>query len=408
MYDVVTLINSSDRWCRDNVQDFLAAKALDEGRNPYQPISRLMNDYGEYAPHCTVSDNPTPHTPQAITLMSLFPRKTLLELSWWWLGVQLSSLVTVCWLLWRYYLDSKKHSTFFLMLGFLCASFAGFSDLAYGNFSSVLLLLFTLIFVVEADYLPVPRYLSKSCVIGAILGLSLALKTSGWVFLAYFLLTYRWKVVAWCLTTVALTVVGVVLYHDRSDLFATFIEAGWHVRAYYSRTFFNQSIWSLGTRMFEGLKVTSIGAGVRAPPLIALPFAARPADFFIGLSVVGIFMMRALRSPSRDHALAILALVASIADPLSWEHYLLFSFLALAVIGKGIARQSGGMPSLLYFGVCLMWCAASPNLWDTSHGQTRTGLTAWLTGMCNLPVVVAAVILLERLNKDPEKIPTAL
>ena len=395
---IFELLSPPGSWCRDIAQDYLAAQAIDDGRDPYQPVSQLVRDYMGFEPLCAISDHPTPHTPQAITLISLFPRNSLLRLSRWWLAAQLGAMLTVSWLLWRFYLRSNRRSTFVLILLMLCASLPGFSDLAYGNFSSILLLLFAVIFLIEADHLPVPRRLSKSCVVGVFLGLTLALKTSGWVLLAYFFLTQRWRVVTWCLASLAVTVVAVESCRGQLDLFRKFLEAGWHVRTYYSHTFYNQSIWSIGTRIFEGLELTSVGLGVIAPPLVTLPQAALPANLVIGGSVVMSFMLLACRSSSRDYTFAILALLASIADPLSWEHNLLFSFLALIIMGKSIVRQAQALHLLLYLGLCLAWFAATPNWWSVSPGESRTGIAAPLTGMVNVPIVLWAVILLSRLG----------
>ena len=400
LYVVFEIISSPGRLCRDLAQDYMAARALDEGLDPYQPISHLFKHYAGFDPGCAISAHPTPHTPQAITLIGLLPHTPPLQLYFWWLAFQVGAMLTLSWLMWHFYLGSKNTSTFLLIVLSLGASFPGFSDLAYGNFSSILLLLFGTVFLLEAECLRVPRHLSKCCVLGVLLGLTLALKISGLVFLAYFIVKRRWKVVGWCLTTVVATVVAVVAYQGRWDLFAQFLEAGWHTRTYYSHAFYNQSVWSLGSRIFGGLAPTSIGFGISAPAYIMLPKATLAANVLIGASVVLLIMIVALKRSSCEHSFATLALLASIADPLSWEHNLLFSFLALIIIGNSVSRQKDPLHSLLYLALCLAWFAAAPQVWSTSNGESRTGLAAPLTGMTNAPVVFLGVVLLLRLRSS--------
>jgi hypothetical protein len=400
LYLVSELLSPPGSWCRDIAQDHMAARALDEGLYPYQPISQLLKRYVGFNPGCSISDHPTPHTLQAITLMGLLPGLSLLELSVWWLAAQVGAILTLSWLLWRFYLCSNSTNLLLLICFSLSASFPGFSDLAYGNYSSILTLLFGTVFLLEAGSLRAPCHLSKCCAVGVILGLTLALKISGWVFLAYFIVKGRWKVVAWCLATLIGTVTAVASYHSRWDLFAQFLEAGWQTRTYYSHAYYNQSLWSLGSRIFGGLAPTSVGLGINAPAYIMLPQAIPAANAFIGGSVVLLLMIVACRGSSFEHSFATLALLASVADPLSWEHNLLFSFLALLIIGKRVSLQKDPRHALLYMALCLAWFSASPQVWSVSHGEDRAGLAAPLTGIVNAPVVFLGVVLLLRLRSS--------
>jgi hypothetical protein len=85
---------------------------------------------------------------------------------------------------------------------------------------------------------------------------------------------------------------------------------------------------------------------------------------------------------------------------LSWEHNLLFSFLALLIIGKRVSLQKDPRHALLYMALCLAWFSASPQVWSVSHGEDRAGLAAPLTGIVNAPVVFLGVVLLLRLRSS--------
>jgi hypothetical protein len=266
----------------------------------------------------------------------------------------------------------------------------------YGNFSSILLLLFTTVFLIESDSIRVPRGLSKCSVIGILLGLSLALKTTGWVFLLYFLFKRRWKIIACALLSVGMSTCIVGFRYGGSGLFAGFFEAGSFAKQFYAHVHYNQSMWSLGTRIFMGLEPAIEGHGLRAPGLVSLASVAPLADLVIGAGMVVFIMLFATRYASREIAFTALSLLASIVDPVVWEHNLLFSFLALVILGELVGRKKDVADTCSYFILCFAWFVACPQLWSVSDGEVRSGILAPFTGILNLPIVALGMILLWR------------
>jgi hypothetical protein len=192
-----------------------------------------------------------------------------------------------------------------------------------------------------------------------------------------------------------------------SDLFTGFFEAGSFAKQFYAHVHYNQSVWSLGTRLFVGLEPAIEGHGLRAPGLVSLPSVAPLADLVIGAGVVVFIMLFAMRYTSREIAFAALSLLASIGDPVAWEHNLLFSFLALVILGKLEGRKKGVADTWLYFILCFAWFVACPQLWSVSDGEVRSGILAPFTGILNLPIVALGMFLLwrTRFSATPEPSP---
>lgn len=404
LYSIVESLYGAGTWCRDIDSDYVAARALEEGGDPYRPLSMLYQKYLGSVPACAIAAHPTPHTPQVLALMTVIPHRSLRELSMWWLAIQVSGIALISGMLSRLHLKSRRVVTPLLMSFALIASFPGFSDLMYGNFSSILLLLFTTVFLVESNSIRAPRGLSKCSVIGILLGLSLALKTTGWVFLLYFLLKRRWRIIAWALLLLGVSTCIVGFRYGGSELFSRFFEAGTFAKQFYAHVHYNQSVWSLGTRTFAGLEPVIVGKGLRAPGLVPFPALAPLANLIIGGGFVVFSMLFATRYASREIAFAALSLLASIGDPVAWEHNLLFSFLALVILGELVGRKKGVADTWLYFILCFAWFVACPQLWSVSDGEVRSGIIAPFTGILNLPIVALGTLLLwrMRLSAAPE------
>ena len=313
---------------RDILQEYLMAKAVTTGVNPYLPLDALAQMFiGKFS----FLTHPAPHPP----FVAIFS----IPLTWfslnnviigWFLFEMLclmaiSVMITV---LWKGRVDWVGA---ILILFLMLAWYPVMVDLLYGQLT---ILLTTLILAALLASRKDQKILA-----GVLIGLSVAIKMFTWPLIVYFAVKKDWRmVVSSCITVVGLNLIAlfVIGIGPISDYY---LRVMMQISAIYHSFLKNFSLWSIGYRLFEGTRPIS-GDFVSAPPLISLPKLAP----FISAGLAAAFLLAGLiwakRSKDPDIAYSIMICVLIAISPIAWDHYYVMIFISLVVLLHDLSRHS--------------------------------------------------------------------
>ncbi len=203
---------------------------------------------------------------------------------------------------------------------------------------------------------------------GAVTGIAAGIKLVPLLFIAYLLLTRRFRQAAVAASAFAVTVViGFAVLPKPSVtwwLDANFFQAG---RTGFVGDQANQSLRGMVTRLAGSVN------GAQAPWLAAAVVVA-----VLGLAAAVIMH----RSGYTFAGLMACALTALLVSPISWDHHWVWIAPGLAVIIDAGVRAAGGLRAawLALAGVVLVVYGAWPDFWSRSAGLLQGGLIAYAPG----------------------------
>jgi hypothetical protein len=336
---IVDSYQGENFYCHDFIQEYVLARAVLDGKDPYVPIPDLVSDYFPERPNLPWSF-PTPHPPPtalfSIPLALVDYRTGLLV----WLALELACLANAVGLLARWWGEPVSFAAQ-VVLFCLCLSLGPvIHDLWLGQFSLILLNLFLY------AWLALRR--GRDWLGGAILGLSISLKLAGWLLVLFLLLRGRWRA--------ALAAGAVVLALHA----AAILVMGWpSVRAYYSVVgpevarhnkyhLQNFSLWTIGGRCFTPMPApVAFARVVFVTPLFSNPALEPPVNAAVlGVVVIGALVL-AWRCRSFDSAFGILVCAGMPLNPVVWDHYLCLAAIPLAVLARRFKDGIGSRGPML-------------------------------------------------------------
>lgn len=307
---------------KDYMQEYLLARAVLEGEDPYLPLPNLADHFLEPL-QIGLMPNPTPHPPPVALLILPFGTIPYIPSAIFWYLFEVVCIVLVMYLLlsWMFGNLGIAHVLVTILFILLWSPFR--DELTVGQLMSILLLL-----LVGAWLALRSGYDWKA---GILLGMVIALKLFAWPILIYCFLSRRWKTTTAAVATllVANVAAGFLIGFDRVILY--YLEIGPQVEPLYRSHERNFSAWSLGYRVFIGTNSPVI-TGVEAPPLIYAPFLAHFLSIFVTGLLVLLALVLALNARSLDTSIAILASMSLITNPVAWSHYLILATLPIAIL----------------------------------------------------------------------------
>jgi hypothetical protein len=395
-------------YSKDFIQEYLLARAVFSGVNPYLPLPELAAQF--LAPlDNPIFPHPTPHPPPVILLslpLAFFSYETA-ALFWllfeiFCLGLSIYIIATTL----------GKRMPLWLM-GLIVVFIMGWGPvidgLVVGQLMSVLLLLLSATWAL---------FRSGHWKIGAIfLGAAAALKLVVWPVALLLLIHRRWQalIILPLVFIVANLLAGLIIGFEVLIFYYTSVGAG--VETMYRSHEDNFSIWSIGWRLFDGVGSTAVYAnntiigGIQAPPLIYWPEIA----LYVSLSLLVLFVLLIVaivwRAKTLDAAFAVLVAAAVIANPIAWSHYLILLIIPITVAGRyllqlGLPRQETNWGILL--GLLLFLPRFELNrltrlfVTDGSAASVSptTPFAAGLLGLIPLLAVLGLLILIWRLDQN--------
>jgi len=306
---------------KDLLQDFLMIHALDLGKSPYLNISELKT---MLLPQVSteIFGHPSPHPPQVVLFLLPFRWMSYETFATAWLVSEVIFVMFAAQLAARLLLESKsKRDTLLVAAVFFAASPVRHSFIV-GTFSSLLLFLSALIMFAWIR--------NRDVLLGLTLGMACSIKFFG-LTIGLFLLWMRRLTPLWIASTIYfVSLVGAIYLLTPTvvmDYLQHVIPA---VEKLYRSDSNNQSLWSLGQRLFVGLYPPGAFL-LTIPPLISFP-AAEPFFRIVFLPIV-VFLTILRIAQCKDlrvQAVSFISL-ATLVTPLLWAHGL-STFLLLSVL----------------------------------------------------------------------------
>ena len=315
---------------KDFLAQYLLARALKEGVNPYQPLPELDKYFqtsdSQWRPHAT------PHTPGLALLSLPFAFFSYPQAAWLWLGVEILCLFAAVFLLLRGF-DAPVNLLLALLVTWAALGWSHvWEDLIWGQINTVLLLALT------AAWLSLRR--GKDWTGGALLGAAISLKLIFWPIALFLLIRRRWTGALMTFTVFAVTNLIAAFAMGWKIVGDYYLHAGPEAATLHRAHAHNLSLWSVGWRVFMGTWSLS-EKGVNAPPIylssrlaVIVSLLLTGAALIYGLvaSIKSDRYGKAGEITNFDLAYGMMICVSLLVSPLTWPHYLILLALPITVI----------------------------------------------------------------------------
>ena len=387
---LVLLVSPATYQERDILQEYLMAKALLSGVNPYLPLQELAQLFiGKfpYLPH------PAPYPPFIAILSIPLTWLSLNNLIIGWFIFEVGCLAAIAGMLtflWKGRVDWIQ-AIFILFL--LLSWYPVMVDLLYGQLT---ILLATLLL---AALLALRK--NHKILAGVIIGFSVAIKMFTWPLIIYFAVKKDWKALfSSILTTLGLNLVALIVL-GFTPIMDYYLHVSMQVSAIYHGFLKNYSIWSIGYRLFEGSGLTEKDF-ISAPPLVDLPSAAPWVSAALAAAFLVVGLIWAIRSKEVDIAYSILICVLVAISPIAWDHYYLMILICLAVLLLNLSRHSfPTWPTIIFIIIAFMLFFFNDQIAEVififNGGkdllQTRGNQITFASGMLEILPIVELIIL---------------
>jgi hypothetical protein len=365
---------------KDFAQEWVLAKALVMGLDPYLPLPELMERTAgplpvENLPH------PTPHPPPVAVFSLPLALLSYPQAIRAWFLIELGLLV-VCALLVLTELNVKPGPIPAGVAALILLGWQPFvQDLAYGQ------LMIPILVLVFGAWVALRK--EKWIVGGLLLGLAFSIKIMIWPVLLLLIGRKTWRASLAAAATIFLANLAAGIGMGFGRLFHYYTQVGSQVFALYRSFSGNYSTWTLGWRLFAGTG-SDVLVGVQAPPWIAAPAAAPYVSAAVPLLILGLSLAAIWRMKNFDRAFASLVILSILISPVAWPHY--FSLLIIPLIGiaRGLARSAyPARPALVFAGAGAILVIPEIFL----NGVMKLFALSAPTDGLNTPVPVAAAAL---------------
>jgi len=332
LYIVVTSLIPPSVYKKDFIQEYLLARAVLDGIDPYLPLPELSQQFLGSLPNL-VFQHPTPHPPPVALLcipLTLFSYEQAAVV---WFLLEMIFIVLAVYLILRW-LDARSRLILTIITTLLILVWSPFRDeLVIGQLMALLLVL--LIGAWQA------LRSGKDIKGGVFLGCLISLKLMAWPIVIFLAIRKNWRAVVAAGTVSLAANLGAALVMGFERVIYFYLKVGTIVSSLYRSHEANFSMWTIGWRMFEGTG-SPVLLGIEAPPLVSAPAIAPYFSFVILLALVCIGLKLALQADTFDISFGILVCVSILVNPVAWSHYLILTLIPLVIIGHRI--YSLGLP----------------------------------------------------------------
>jgi hypothetical protein len=335
-------------YSKDIIQEYLIARAVTAGVNPYLPLPDLAATFMGPLPF-PIFPHPSAHPPPVTVLFLPFALVDYRTAAVIWFGLELvftfvAVRLLLCCVGWR----ATTLGTLTIM--FVALTWKPFYiELEAGQLMTLLLLLLAFSWFALRS--------GRDIVGGAALGCAVAVKLVGWPIIFFLLLRGRWRaVVSASLIAGAANLLAAPLIGWRAILnFYLHVDPG--VSSLICDLYRNFSPYSIGFRLFKGTSVSGVPSEVTAPPLVYAPELVVPVSFVAAAALLVYGLWVSLRARSFDASFAVLVCVSAVINPVAWDPYLLLTLVTMTyaasrLVALGLPREetvaAGMIGALLY------------------------------------------------------------
>jgi arabinofuranan 3-O-arabinosyltransferase len=302
---------------KDFLPIYVVSKAVGTGLEPFRPINQLAERVIPGLPS-TPFHHPTPHPPTLAVLALPLTQLDYAAALVVWLWLELFCLVTALFLLWR----ASRHPLPYWTIPILAISglawFPLHDDLRWGQVNPLLLACLAGMWLAWRAERPLAA--------GALLGLALLIKQIAWPLVLYFVLRRAWRVVAGAIM-VSIGGYGAATAFIGLPAMRTYVvEALPQAVHSWQRELYNQSLWSLGPRLFADAQDVAM-------PLFHAPALAPVASGAITAAALFLACRAAFRLPT-EWGIGVMVCVSTIVNPIAWQHYWVLALLPATLVAR--------------------------------------------------------------------------
>lgn len=308
---------------KDFIQEYLLARAVLDGTDPYLPLPELSQRFLGTLTNL-VFQHPTPHPPPVALLCILLSFLSYEQAAVAWFLLELACIVLAVYLILRL-LGARTRPTIIIITTLLILVWSPFRDeLVMGQLMAILLVLLI------GTWLALRS--EKDIKGGVFLGCLIALKLMAWPIVIFLAMRKRWKAAAVTIVTAVTANLGAVLVMGFERVMYFYLKVSTIVSSLYRAHEANFSMWTIGWRIFEGTG-SPVLLGLEAPPLVSAPFLAPYVSATVICALLFMGLRLAIRTGSFDASFGILVCVSILVNPVAWSHYLILALIPLVIVG---------------------------------------------------------------------------
>jgi len=391
---------------KDFLQEYLLARAVLEGVNPYQPLPDLNKHFQtgdkQWRPHAS------PHTP-ALAIFSLpLAFFSYAHAAGIWLLVEILCLFAAAFLMLRGF-NASANPLLALLATWAALGWGHvWEDLIWGQINPVLLLL------IVGAWLNLRG--GREWPGGALLGAAISFKLIFWPIALFLVLRRRWSSAIMALAVFAGANLIAAVAIGWRIVANYYTEAGPSAAALHQAQAQNLSLWSVGWRVFSRTGSPAL-AGVTAPPVFFSLRLAVITSLLLTCAALILGLVAAIKADSYgkagetmnfDLAYGMMICVCLLVSPLTWPHYLILLALPLAVTARRLRDLRFPRRQTLLYAIAVLILlipafsledfifsfSTAPNIFpDESGAQPKVSVSSTVGLLHLLPTLSALVIL---------------
>jgi hypothetical protein len=321
---------------KDFIQEYLLAKAVLTGTEPYRPLPEMTAELLDYHPRRMIP-HPATHPPPMAVFSLPLALLSYQQAAAVWLVLQSFFVAVSAYLLLRWWKVRPLPGTV------LAATLMAFvwppliDEMLTGQLNTLLLLLLLLAWQRLRE--------GYSVAGGAWLGGALIVKLMAWPVVLFLLLCRSWRAVLASGVVVTAAHLMAAAFMGWGSIINYYRNVAPTVPPMVRANVGNFSAWSVGWRLFEGIHCEILPSTV-APPLVYAPDVARVVSLILLLMLLAGGVWIAGRSRSFDTAFGVLICVSVLINPVVWSHYLVMTAIPAAIAFRRLVR--GNLPRWIY------------------------------------------------------------
>jgi hypothetical protein len=314
---------------RDFLAEYLIARALLAGVNPYQSLPDLNK---QFQAGDSVLPHPSPHTPSLAIFFSPLALFSYERAARIWLLAQILFLSASVFLLFRGFNISVNPFLAILVSWAALGWSHVWEDLIWGQINTALLLL------IVGAWLKLRS--GRQGLGGALLGAAISLKLIFWPLALFLALSRRWVSAIMALAVFAVTNLIAAAAMGWRVVAHYYLDIGPSTAVLYRACSQNLSLWSVGWRAFLGTGTPAM-TGIEAPPIFFSPRLALGVSVVLTSAALALGLMASLKAERNreanetgnfDFAYGMMTCVCLLVSPITWPHYLILMALPASLI----------------------------------------------------------------------------
>ena len=317
---------------KDFISEYLVARAVLAGINPYQPLIELDKYFPtgakQWPPH------PTPHTPGLVIFSIPFAFLGYAQAARIWLLAQILCLFASVFLLFRGLKASVRLPLVIIVAWAALGWPPVWQDLIFGQINTALLLLIVGAWLNLRD--------GREWRGGALLGAAITFKLIFWPIALFLVLRRRWHSAITALAVFTATNLIALIIMGWRVVVNYYTDVGPSTAALYRAYAHNLSLWSVGWRVFSGTGSPALTGAVAPPIFSSLRLAVITSLLLTGVAgALGLAASikaerygKAEESMNFDIGYGMMVCLSLLVSPLTWPHYLTLLAFPLAVTAR--------------------------------------------------------------------------